>query len=310
MATIKKSSNSNVFTVLTQHTIGRDPNNVSVINGNDVSRKHAIIHWENDCWQITDFSSNGTIINSKIIHHTTYKLKINDTIRFSNSQSEIWKIINLDTPKSFLQNIDNNLEDIILDKGVIFEKKNSKICIFQHNINKWVMDNEEEEIELIHGKTSIIHDKKYKFIKNECLATTVLNSDITQNACFKLQVSLDEESIFSKIEINDLELDLGNRTFNHLLFYLIKEKQKDITCGLNSDSCGWVNMEDVYRDLSKELLKEIDAYYINTLIYRLRKNLINLQPYGFLFANIIERKKGKLRFGFPKFKITKEPLLA
>jgi len=69
-------------------------------------------------------------------------------------------------------------------------------------------------------------------------------------------------------------------------------------------------MDDLYEALSKELLKEVDAYYINTLIHRLRKNLINLPPYGFLFANIVERKKGKLRFGLPNFEIEKERALA
>ena len=123
-------------------------------------------------------------------------------------------------------------------------------------------------------------------------------------------MSFDEEQIISKIAINDLELDLGNRVFNHLLLYLIREKQKDLSFGVTDTSCGWVYMDDLNKAMSKELLKEVDAYYINTLIHRLRKFLMKLKPYGFLFANIIERKKGQLRFGLSKFEINKERALA
>ncbi|SEB47484.1 FHA domain-containing protein [Tenacibaculum sp. MAR_2009_124] len=311
MAIAQNMMNNRLYVIHTQHTVGRDPNNTSVINYNDASRKHAVIYWESNRWKLTDFSSNGTKVNSKLIHHETVTLKMNDLIQFSSSQKDNWKIINIDEPRSFLDPIEENNEIILLNKeGIIMESQTINSYVFQTNKNKWILDNETREIELINGKIYLINNIQYRFIDNESLSKTLLNADITKNACFKLFISIDEEHIISKIEINDLELDLGNRVFNHLLLYLVRKKQKDLNYGVNVDLCGWVNMDDLYISLGKELLKDVDAYYVNTLIYRLRKNLMKLQPYGFLFANIIERKKGKLRFGLPKFEINKEHAFA
>lgn len=310
MAIIENTLDKQKIILHSQHTIGRDINNISSLNENDVSRKHAVICWENNCWQLTDLSSNGTKLNSSIIHHATKKLKINDLLQFSSIGNSIWRIIDIDEPKSFLKSNNAN-NDINFDRGGVFIEKNQyRLTIFKNSKQKWVLDNEKEERELIHGEKYIIHDNSYKFIENDCLSKTVLNTDITKNACFQLSISNDEEHITSKIKINDLELDLGNRVFNHLLLYLIREKQKDVNSGINGESCGWVYMENLTKNLSKELLKEVDDYYINTQIHRLRKNLMNLPPYGFLFANIIERKKGQLRFGLTKYEIERERMYA
>jgi len=311
MAIVQNKLNGEKIILHSQHSIGRDRSNVSLLDQKDVSRKHAIIYWENDCWQLTDFSSNGTKINSTYIHHSTKKLDNNDVLQFSNTDEGIWKIINLNPPNSFLKAIDSNTEYIDLEIGITLPNTTDpKWTFFQNKNQEWVMDDETEETILIHKETYLINGVSYQFIENEILSDTLLNTDITKNACFQLLISIDEESISSKIKINDLELDLGDRVFNHLLLHLARVKQQDLNFGLNDKLCGWVDMDDLHEALSKELLKDIDAYYINTLIHRLRKNLMNLPPYGFLFSNIIERKKGKLRFGLPNFEIEKERALA
>ena len=311
MAVVENKLNGEKFILHSQHTIGRDRNNICLLDENDVSRKHAIIYWENDCWQLTDFSSNGTKVNSTYVHHTTKKLEKKDLLQFSSTKGGIWKIVNLDPPNSFLKAINSNNESIDLKIELsLHNGNNSKLTFFQNKDQKWVMDDEVEETILIHKERYLINGASYQFIENEILSETLLNTDITKNACFQLLISIDEESITSKIKINDLELDLGNRVFNHLLLHLVRVKQQDLNSGLNDKLCGWVDMDDLYEALSKELLKEVDAYYVNTLIHRLRKNLMNLPPYGFLFANIVERKKGKLRFGLANFEIEKERALA
>jgi len=311
MAVIEKKINGKKIILHSQHTIGRDKNNISLLHENDISRKHAIIYWENNCWQLTDYSSNGTKINTTHLNHTTKKLENNDLIHFSSAEEGAWKILNLAPPYSFLKPIDSNIDFIDLGKGLLIPKGNNpKWIFFQNKDQKWVMDDQIEERILIHKERYLINGAMYQFIENEILSDTLLNTDITKNACFQLRISIDEESITSKIKINDLEIDLGNRVFNHLLLHLARVKQQDLNFGLNDQLCGWVDMDDLYEALSKELLKEVDAYYVNTLIHRLRKNLINLPPYGFLFANIVERKKGKLRFGLPNFEIEKERALA
>jgi len=311
MAIVKNKLNKEKLILHCQHSIGRGRDSTSFFNQKDVSRKHAIICWKNNYWQLTDTSSNGTKVNSKYAHHTTKKLEVNDLIRFSNNEEAAWEIVNLDPPSSFFRAIDNNSDFIVLNKGKLLTKgNNSKWTFFQNNVQKWVMDNEEESTILINKEKYLIDGVLYEFIENENLSETILNTDITDKACFQLVISVDEESITSKITINDLELDLGNRVFNHLLLHLVRAKQQDLEFGYEDKLSGWVYLDDLNHSLSKELLRDVDVFYINTLIHRLRKILINLPPYGGLFAHIIERKKGKLRFGLSNFEIEKEQCLA
>ena len=129
---------------------------------------------------------------------------------------------------------------------------------------------------------------------------------LLESEIFSSTESSDEENISSNIKINDLTLELGERVYNHLLLHLVRVRKQDLECGMDNRSCGWVQLEELNHALSKEMLRDVDEYYVNILIHRLRKNLINLIPYGHLFTHIIERKKGKLRFGLLNFQIEKE----
>lgn len=64
-----------------------------------------------------------------------------------------------------------------------------------------------------------------------------------------------------------------------------------------------MDVETLVNKLSKEELKEIDQYNLNTRIRRIRKGLLALQPYGNQFVNIIERKRGAVRFNHTKIHI-------
>lgn len=310
MATIENKHTGEKLILHSQHTFGRDHNNISVIQESDVSRKHATIYWENNGWYIMDYSSNGTKINKAHIHHATKKLKKKDVIRFSNSKNAIWELTNSNGPCCYLKTVSLPLRFIELDKGTVVKGENQQGAIFRNNQNKWILDDGQTETILVNGQQHTINDEAYVFIDNECLNETQRNVDLTENAYFQLILSNDEENVSAKIRMNELSLDLGTRSYNHLLLYLARAKKRDLDAGIKEPSSGWVEIEEIYEALSKELLHELDEYYINNLIFRLRKYLINLPPYGYLFANIIERSKGKLRFGFPKFIIEKEQMFA
>jgi hypothetical protein len=307
MAIVRNELNGEELILHSQHTIGRDKNNISCFEESTVSRKHAIIYWENNHWQLTDFSCNGTKVDNHHLHHSTRKLEINDLIQFANNEMGIWKIINLDRPNSYLKDIQSNYKCIDLGKGLMLpDKDNPKWTLFHNKHRNWLIDDGETETILVHGKHYYLDGKEYEFIENECLADTNMNINITENAYFHFFLSMDQETISSRIKINDLILDLGVRVYNHLLLHLVQAKQQDLDSGLIESTCGWVQLENLRKALSKELLMDVDDYYINTLICRLRKNLMKLTPYGYLFSDIIERKKGKLRFGMPNFKIENE----
>ena len=53
-------------------------------------------------------------------------------------------------------------------------------------------------------------------------------------------------------------------------------------------------------------MKDIDQYYVNVQLYRIRKKLVQLKPFGYLFSGVVERRPGELRFADNPFQIRKE----
>ena len=290
------------------HTIGRDQSNRCIIEKQNISRSHAIIHWENGMWHLTDVSSNGTFVNENHIRHDRVMLNENDLVSFSGDNTNSFKLINVEQPRSFLQ-AHNCLEDNIeLPDGIVFWEDQSVKTIYRDANQNFLYDDGEIIRYVKTGESFVINKIEYEFIENEYLEDTKSYLYLIQNLYLELVLSCDEEDVNAKIHLNDLTYDLGCRTYNQLLLQLVKIKQRDKKEGLTDEQRGWIKCKNLGEILSKEVLKEVDDYYINNLIYRLRKHVLELHPYGNVFANIIERKNGKLRFGFDTAIIRKEEL--
>ncbi len=310
MAKIKNKRSGEVQVLFNQHTVGRDSKNLIVISEGDVSRKHAIIYWENRNWFLTDFSSNGTKVNKNLVHHATQKLRMNDVIQFARSEVGVWELIDSKGPCSFLKSTTDSQKIIDLENGMVFPGRKSQCTLFRDKYLNWILDDGKNQTILRGGGKYRINNDEYVFVENECQTETLCNIDITENACFHLILSEDEESVVAQIRVNDLTLDLGNRSYNQLLLFLARERKKDLEQGIGDKNSGWVLTNELNSALSKEVLRDVDEYYINNLIYRLRKSLLDLEPWGHLFADIVERERGRLRLGMAKFKIEKEQMYA
>ncbi len=290
------------------HTIGRDTSNRCVVDKKNISRSHAIIHWENGMWYLTDLSCNGTLVNKKHICHERVKLNRNDLISFSGNQVDSCKLINADKPRSFLQAINDSVDHIELPDGIVFWEDKTVKTIYK-DVNQNFIYDDGDIVRYVRTQESFfINQLEYEFIENEYLEDTKRQLSLAQNLHLELILSCDEEDVHAKIHLHDLTFDLGSRAYNQLLLQLVKLKQADKAYGLTDEQRGWVRCKDLAEILSKEVLKEVDDYYINNLIYRLRKQVLGLHPYGNIFTNIIERKNGKLRFGFNEAVIRKEEL--
>jgi hypothetical protein len=308
MAVLENVNTGKSTILFCHHTVGRDQSNRCIIEKQNISRSHAIIHWENGMWYLTDVSSNGTFVNENHIRHERVKLNKNDLISFSGDNTNSCKLINVEQPRSFLR-AHNCLEDNIeLPDGIVFWEDQSVKTIYRDANQNFLYDDGEIIRYVKTGESFVINQIEYEFIENEYLEDTKRYLYLIQNLYLELVLSCDEEDVHAKIHLNDLIFDLGCRTYNQLLLQLVKIKQRDKIEGLTDEQRGWIKCKDLGEILSKEVLKEVDDYYINNLIYRLRKHVLELHPYGNIFANIIERKNGKLRFGFDTAVIRKEEL--
>jgi hypothetical protein len=308
MAVLENVNTGKRTILFCHHTIGRDLSNRCVVDRKNISRSHAIIHWENGMWYLTDVSSNGTLVNEKQICHERVRLNKNDLISYSGNRADLCKLINTDKPRSFLRAIDSTEDNIELPDGIVFWEDQTVKTIYR-DINQNFLYDDGEIVRYVNtNEVFLINQLEYEFIENEYLEDTKRQLSLAQDLYLELILSCDEEDVQAIIHLNDLAFDLGSRAYNQLLLQLAKIRQRDKADGLTDEQRGWIRCKDLGDILSKEVLKEVDDYYINNLIYRLRKHVLELHPYGNIFANIIERKNGKLRFGFDKAVIRKEEL--
>lgn len=308
MAVLENVNTGKRIILFCHHTIGRDQSNHCIIEKRNISRSHAIIHWENGMWYLTDVSSNGTFVNENHICHERVGLNINDLISFSGENTDSCKLLNADQPRSFLRALDCIENNIELPDGIVFWEDQMVKTIYRDANQNFLYDDGEIVRYVIAGEFFVINKIEYEFIENEYLEDTKRYLDLIPNLYLELVLSCDEEDVYAKIHLNDLIFDLGCRTYNQLLLQLVRIRERDKVEGLTNNQRGWIKCKNLGDILSKEVLKEVDDYYINNLIYRLRKHVLELHPYGNIFANIIERKNGKLRFGFDTAVIRKEEL--
>ena len=308
MAVLENVNTGKRTILFCHHTFGRDPSNRSIIERKNISRSHAIIHWENSAWYLTDSSCNGTFVNEKHLCHKCVQLKENDLILFPGDNTNSWKLIDVDQPRSFLRAVDSTEDHIQLPDGIVFWEDQTLKTIYRDLNQNFIYDDGDMVRCVKMGESFVINQSEYVFVENEYLEDTRRNLDLRGDVYLELVLSCDEEDVNAKIHLNDLTFDLGCRTYNHLLLQLVKIRQSDKEQGLTDLQSGWIKSKDLGKILSKEVLKEVDDYYINNLIYRLRKHVLKFQPFGNVFANIIERKNGKLRYGFEKSVIKKEEI--
>ena len=312
MAIIKCIHSNKAIILHTQNRIGRNKK-VSTIHiaENDISQSHAVIEWKNGDWYLQDCSRNGTLISKKYFHHASTKLKENDIIQFGRDESTKYQVVNLNPPVSYLVSLSN--PETIMELGN-FEKitndENEEILFYYSSDMCWKAETESYSIKFEHEKTYRLNNDNWLFVENEPLDATIDTRNLVDQAEFQFKVSEDEESVQVNITIDGLKLDLGERSHHHLLLILARKRFSDSKEDSLTNNCGWLDVENLVSQLSKELYKTVDEYYINILIHRFRKQLFGLKPYGYLFSEVIERKKGKIRFAHPLFNISQESHLS
>ncbi len=306
MGVIKNNHTGVEIILFSDHHFGRGIQNRTRLTESCISRTHAVIRWDESGWQIIDHSKNGTIIDGRFIYHASKKLTIGSKIQFGEEESTVWEFIDDNRPSSYLISNQNPSKVFELAfQNLLPNRDNPEVSFFKTDSTIWSADIAGDIIELTNGCAYNFANEEWEYVENESLESTTDSNNIVNQSYFLFSVSRDEEEVDIKIIVNDLQLDLGIRIYNHILLKLVRQRIADERNGCDVDQLGWVSMDEMTGFLSKELLKEVDDYYLNIQIYRLRNKIMELKPYGYLFSNIIERKKGELRFNHPYFKIVK-----
>ena len=305
MATLLNTKYNKLTILRNQHIFGRHSGSSNTLLDNpEASRLHASILWNGSCWLIQDTSSNGTFINNEaIIAGVRRKLKIGDSIRFGALNTTAWLFNNDDAPKSMLISIESgSVPPVELEGIVVLPNENSpEITLYQAKNGEWVCENEAGVISLDSGVKVSTKDNSWYFVNADTFDSTKKaeqsDGNISTPINLNFTVSKNEEHVSLCILFENKPIDLGERTHHYLLLILARKRLTDHQSGLDDSEQGWID---------KNLLSQqtgLDENYINIQIYRFRKQLIKAMPSAMQLLQIIERRRGELRFALKSVEI-------
>ncbi|BDD05069.1 FHA domain-containing protein [Aureibacter tunicatorum] len=296
MAFIKNQKTGKKHVLNYQHAIGRSKSNHLYIPLLDISRLHATIFWQLGRWFLKDHSRNGTLVDFHLIHHSVCALNKDSLIQFGGNDDTVWELCDSERPTSYILSNEDDDSFYDLGEGMLFPDSENPVCSFFRSKNsKWMLDNGDMTFEIAHKQILKIGGKEWLFFENDPLNETVVNVEIFGSILFFFKLSTDEENVDLKLRYNEWVCDLGDRVHNHLLLVLARKREKDKLKKLRVEEQGWIKNEELTVLLTKELQKDVDIYYLNILVYRIRRQLARIKPYGHILSEIIERKKGKIR---------------
>jgi hypothetical protein len=120
-----------------------------------------------------------------------------------------------------------------------------------------------------------------------------------KHCAFNFDVSLDEEHVQLCLEHKGEPIDLGERTHHYLLLHLARLKAQHAKDGIDCNNQGWINNDQLERELG------IDNSHINIQIFRARKQIAHAIPNINGLADLLERRRGSVRFNCSRATITK-----
>ena len=304
MATLLNTQSNELIILRNQHIFGRhSAGSNTVLDNPDASRLHASVLWNGSAWLLQDSSSNGTFINDKnIIGGVKRKLKLGDTIRFGSINACPWVFNNDDAPKSMLVSIEAELPPIELEGIVVLPNDDlPEITLYQSPNGDWICEHHSGVTRLESGSRVSTSDSDWYFINADTLDETIKSAQALNNTSIPINlqftVSKNEEHVSLAIIFENKQVDLGERTHHYLLLILARKRMSDYQSGLEDNEQGWIDKSLL------SLQTGLDENYINIQIYRFRKQVILAIPSARQLLQIIERRRGEIRFALNSVEI-------
>ena len=301
-----RSTNQGVEMVLqANHIIGRHPSTSHlVLQDPKASRMHATISWNGIDWIIHDNSTNGTFVNGiKMKSKSVSKLKAGDEIGFVTAGGNLWQVLNTSAPSSMLMPESSGAPLVILDSiAVLPNEESPEIALYQNPNGDWFCESEQGTWQLLDGVKVEAGEHIWRFVEGRSCDETLESNNRRQfdydDIGIEFTVSQNEEHVSLVIRVDGNEYDLGERNHHYLLLLLARKYLEDVDEQYTQSEQGWIDKHELERML---LQSEV---YINMLIYRFRKQYEQILPEDVVLPQLVERRKGEVRFISRNIKIT------
>ncbi|MBU0991612.1 MAG: FHA domain-containing protein [Proteobacteria bacterium] len=288
----------NIF-LKSHHVFGRNREKAdTALKNKDISQIHASVRWNGWEWLLTDFSRNGTWIDgTRLISGENTRLKEGNIIRFSSIGGSEWTLIDEKPPSNVLVPLRGNGQIIMLDRfHALPNEAEPDISIYISQTGEWVYENENGVHPLKNGDIINHSQGVWQFFAAEPVDMTI-SKKIAKDIRFFFHVSSDEEHVFLKIQIDRNIIDLGERAHHYMLLTLARQRLKDAEDGADQETQGWIETDRMADMLG------LEPCHLNIQIYRSRKQINDALSELQNPPQVIDRRFGGLRFGYPDFQI-------
>ncbi|KZN43685.1 FHA domain-containing protein [Pseudoalteromonas luteoviolacea] len=310
MAKLRVKDSTEVIYLKAFHRFGRLIYSVDTqVSGVEISRIHAVIEHNGDNWELRDLSKNGVWMNGqRIAYNQAIALKVDDEITFSEMHPQTFIVYSTSPPKDLLIPTNNEQPDDVIslekyhflpsesDPEIVVFYDNEKVCWCYEHLESGKI------VALTDSDNLSVADELWYLFQVEAAsqeATMPIDNAHQSSLEFLFDISLDEEITELKVNHNGASLDFDIRTHHYLTALLARYKARDEAAVEEEQERGWVSVSQLSKDLG------ISESHINIQIHRARKQFVDLVDDKSLAEKIIERKRGRVRFGGKHFTIKK-----
>jgi FHA domain-containing protein len=317
MAQLRDTASLRTFPLRAHHTIGRCTERSDTVISNPItSRIHLSLEWDGEQWNIRDLSKNGTWLGAtRLQANQTVPVKPGDKLHIGAPDTPALEFIDDSPPRSALTGTSEHTPDLPLDPFVFLPNQQmpEAVLLYSYARHSWLLhpiehDSAQMAERLIHhGDYLRYGGMEWQVFLAETEKTTELNTAPEQSLDdleFVFDLSQDEENTGLELHSPGRDIKLGERSHHYLLMHLARVRAAEAARGYDQKTQGWVDNEQLKRDLGMEMP------HINIMIFRARKQLSESLEATMDSEHLIERGKGRMRFGCSRFKIYKGAQLA
>jgi len=280
-----------------EHVFGRSLMADTRLDHADASLLHASIRWTGHAWELRDHSRNGIVINSKMAaRKRPTALTVGAILELCRNDRSTWIVENLSEPKTVLWPSDEDSPLISLAEfNVLPSKKAKELSIRQTPGGQWFCDQGRRSRPLRDGDEVRFGGKSWYFMSGRAVQETVDVVSARDVGAAELvlhfHVSLDEEHVSLQIIGAQNVIDLGERTHHYCLLTLLRKRLSDARLNFEVDAQGWIELDALAKMLAA------DTSHVNIQIFRARKQIARALPATWTLPDIVERRRGAVRFG-------------
>lgn len=304
MASLRNRHTQQLAYLRAVHVFGRNPDKADTVLGNlDASQIHASIRWNGAAWTLIDHSRNGSYIEGrKIGEQGQAELRVGQTIQFALGDAAGWEVADLEPPCAMLLPPHSGLQALALQGFHLLPNESAPESTLSLSPGgQWVWEQGDCATILEHGARVRIGGETWTFAslgESEPTAELAPLDGQRRAPVLNFNVSQNEEHISLTIAEAERTADLGERTHHYSLLTLARLRLDDAARGTEAASQGWVEVDRLARMLG------LDGPHLNIQIFRVRNQIARAFPEGSpSLANVIERRRGEVRFGAFGFQI-------